>query len=132
MEKAGAYPANFWAEVGNEEDIAYTLLTALSSEAGAGATPAAAWEAVLHAMKSGDTKALAGATTERGRRSILHQRDGTDISPQTMRRYGDAWAGWPLRAVTKDGGVVVARIGPAVKEHRLTFVKTEAGWKFDE
>lgn len=81
-------------------------------------------------MRGGDSVAIAQLTTPAGLASL---RAGVHGEPEyvAFARWGKGWAEWEVRWKPESNGKIEAALGPEVKEHGLSFVKTPEGWKLD-
>lgn len=106
-----------------------TSNAATAPASGPAATPEAAWAAVVNALKAGDKKALAEATTPKGYKSIMGK---DDFSQAEMRSRGRFWSELKIEILPMTETTAEASFGHPMKLNGLRFVKTADGWKFDE
>jgi len=91
-----------------------------------------AWREVLLAMQAGDKDALAKACTEKGYQSIVKGIRAQEATADQLKGWAQAWSKWPLRIQSQTTTSLEVRFGSNIKEHGVSFLKTDDGWKLDQ
>ncbi len=92
-------------------------------------TPQAAWQGLLDALEAGDSRRVAEVATPSASQQLSAATD--DWSPARSRQIATEWRRWDQRW-TSGGETASLALGPAEKEHHLTFRQSPTGWRLED